>query len=230
MTDHPQAVMIFAAGFGTRMMPLTKDRPKPMVPVAGRPMIEYALEHARAMKPDQIVMNLHYKGQVLRNYLAQGDVQFIDEEPEILDTGGGLKNAASMFGFAPVFTLNPDVLWLGPNPLEVLSSAWDPHSMDALLLCIEPQEASGTSHKGDFALAADGMVTRAPSLIYGGAQIIKTSLLGSISERVFSLNLVWDQLIESGCCRGVQYPGSWCDIGSPHGLQAAERLLEAQDV
>jgi MurNAc alpha-1-phosphate uridylyltransferase len=217
--------MIFAAGFGTRMMPLTEDRPKPMVPLLDRPMIDHALDHARAVDPERVVINTHYKSEVLEAHLADSGVVLVDEQPDILDTGGGLRNALPALGEGPVWTLNPDTVWIGPNPLEYLLDHWDGEKMDALLLCADPNRAEGTNSNGDFELSQLGQVTRGAGVIYGGAQIVDPSGLHAISDTAFSLNTYWDQLIAAGRCYGIVYPGSWCDIGHPEGLRLAERLL-----
>lgn len=222
----PKAVMIFAAGFGTRMMPLTKDRPKPMVPLCGRPLLDYALDHAHGVHPEKIVVNTHYKSDVIQSHLAGTDIRVINEHPHILDTGGGLRNALPIIGEEPVWTLNPDTVWYGPNPLILAQSNWDPQKMDALLICIDPAQASSTTSAGDFSISADGRLSRGTGAIYGGAQIIKTDLLDSISATVFSLNKVWDIFLAVGRCHGIIYPGHWCDVGHPAGLKTAEALLQ----
>lgn len=222
--------MIFAAGFGTRMMPLTRDRPKPMLPVAGRPLIDHALDLARAMRPTTIVANLHYKAEVLDKHLDQTEVQTIHETPDILDTGGGLRHALPLLGPEPVWTLNPDVIWRGPNPLAMLRAAWQPDKMDALLMCIPAQRTSGRILQGDFHLDDTGRLSRGPGLIYGGAQIMRTERLKTVSDKAFSLNLIWDQMIADGRCFGLEYPGHWSDIGHPEGITLVEKLLSSSDV
>lgn len=225
----PRAVMIFAAGFGTRMMPLTRDRPKPMVALRGRPLLDHALDHARQVCPDRIVVNTHYKGDVIKAHLSGSDIHIIDEQPEILDTGGGLRNALPIIGTEPVMTLNPDTVWYGENPLSLAMRSWEPDRMDALLVCIDRVRAFGTDSDGDFVLASDGRLTRGIGVIYGGAQIIKTDLLDRISGRVFSLNKIWDVLLAKGRCYGITYPGKWCDVGHPAGLEQAEALFSMQN-
>lgn len=230
MRDAPQSLMIFAAGFGTRMMPLTRDKPKPMVPVAGQPLIDHALDLAQQVEPDRIVANLHYKGDVLRDHLKDSAVTLVTETPDILDTGGGLRNALPHLGDGPVWTMNPDVIWRGPNPLALLKDAWDPAKMDALLICINRERARGTEAHGDFHMDATGRLTRGPGVLYGGAQIIRTDRLMAIPETAFSLNIVWDEMIAAGRCFGLEYPGHWCDVGHPAGITVAEDMLRADAV
>lgn len=220
-------VLLFAAGFGTRMKHLTADRPKPLVEVAGRPLIDHALSLARQIAPPVIVANLHYRAQMLEAYLVPLGVHCVTEAPDILETGGGLRNALPQLGAGPVITLNTDAIWRGPNPLALLLDAWDPARMDALMIGIPSAYALEHAGAGDFIIASDGRLSRGDGLIYGGAQIIKTDLLEHIEARAFSLNLVWDRMLAQGRLYGVTYPGTWCDVGHPGGVTTAETLLAA---
>ncbi len=218
-------VLLFAAGFGTRMGALTADRPKPMIEVAGRPLIDHALDLARDVAPKRVVANLHYKPQILADHLAPQGVITILEWPQILETGGGLRHALPILGPDPVITLNTDAIWSGPNPLRRLLDAWDPERMDALLICLDPARAHGHGGAGDFTPADNGSLTRGPGLIYGGAQILKTDGLSDIDDTAFSLNLLWDRMIAAGRLHGLTYPGRWCDVGRPDGIALAEELI-----
>lgn len=217
--------MMFAAGFGTRMKHLTKDQPKPMVKVAGKPLIDHALGIAYAVNCDTVVANLHYKPDVLIRHLSDKNVQTILEQPHILETGGGLRNALPLLGTGPVFTMNTDAIWVGPNALSLLLEAWQPERMDALLMCIPTDHAIGHSGEGDFTLASDGQLGRGPGVIYSGAQIIKTDRLAQIKEDAFSLNLLWDDMLKDQRLFGLSYPGQWCDVGHPEGIALAEDML-----
>ena len=217
--------MMFAAGFGTRMEHLTKDQPKPMIMVAGKPLIDHALDIARAVNCDTVVANLHYKPDVLVRHLSDKNVQAILEQPHILETGGGLRNALPLLGNGPVFTMNTDAIWTGPNPLSLLAAAWQAEKMDALLMCIPTDHAVGHSGEGDFTLAPDGKLGRGPGVIYSGVQIIKTDRLAQIKEDVFSLNLLWDDMLKDQRLFGLSYPGKWCDVGHPEGIALAEDML-----
>lgn len=219
--------MLFAAGFGTRMKHLTADRPKPMVHVAGRPLIDHALALAQDIAPPVIVANLHYRPEPLLAHLTPLGVQTIIESPKILETGGGLRNALPLLGEGPVITMNTDAIWCGPNPLRLLLQAWDPARMDALLMGIPPERAQEHGGAGDFTLAPDGKLSRGPGVVYGGVQILKTELLSQISDEVFSLNIVWDRMLAQGRMHGIRYPGTWCDVGHPGGVTTAETLLAA---
>lgn len=230
MRDHPQAVMLFAAGFGTRMGALTADRPKPLIRVGGRALIDHALDLARDAGVARKVANLHYKAGMLADHLAGTDVRLSHEQPDILETGGGLRHALPLLGQGPVFTMNTDAIWHGPNPLDLARAAWNPARMDALLVCIEPPSAVGHAGNGDFTPDTEGRLTRGPGLIYGGVQIIRTEGLAEIADSVFSLNLLWNRMLAEGRLFGLHYPGQWCDVGHPEGIEQAERMIGYRDV
>ncbi len=217
--------MIFAAGFGTRMMPLTADRPKPMVAVGGRPMIDRARDIAQGAGFSKVVSNTHYKAEVLEEHLRDTEVTLINEQPDILDTGGGLRNALPLLGQGPIATLNPDAIWHGANPFEAALAKWNPEQMDALLVCVAPDRAHGTDSRGDFTLDTNGRITRGPGVLYGGAQILKTHLLANIPDKAFSLNVIWDKMMADGRCFGTVYEGEWCDVGHPAGIKLAEDMI-----
>lgn len=222
--------MLFAAGFGTRMGALTAERPKPMIEVAGKPLIDHTLDIVTAFGAERIVVNLHYKPEQLERHLSDRKVLLSHEQPNILETGGGLRKALPLLGDSPVFTMNTDAVWRGPNPLTLLAEAWDEARMDALLLCLPPDRAEGHSGKGDFVMDNTGRATRGPGLIYSGVQILKTRGLTEIPDESFSLNVLWDRMLENGRLFVLPYPGKWCDVGQPEGIATAEAMLEATDV
>jgi len=222
--------MLFAAGFGTRMGDLTADRPKPMISVAGRPLIDHALDLIKTYGPLKTVVNTHYKPQALMEHLKEEPVHLIHEEGEILETGGGLRNALPVLGTDPVFTMNTDAVWAGPNPLQTLSMAWDPDKMDACLLCLPTHLALGHKGNGDFVAEANMPAQRGPGLVYSGLQIVKTDRLRDIKRDVFSLNALWDLLMADQRLFITPYDGQWCDVGYPEAIPLAERMLEASGV
>ncbi len=229
--ERPTSLMLFAAGLGTRMGTLTANRPKPLIPVAGKALIDHALGWVDGAGVESVVVNLHYKSGMLRTHLANRNLTFSDETGMILNTGGGLRQALPLLGRGPVFTFNPDAIWAGPNPLRLLAAAWRPEDMDALLLLIPPIRARGHRGVGDFVPDKAGRITRGPGLIYSGAQIICTERLSEIREKAFSLNLLWDRLVASGRACGLTYRGRWCDVGRPEGIGLAEAMLNgARDV
>ncbi|KUF09527.1 nucleotidyltransferase family protein [Pseudoponticoccus marisrubri] len=220
----PDAVMLFAAGFGTRMGALTADRPKPLIEVAGRPLLDHALALTEGLGTR--VVNAHYHAEQIRAHLVGTDIAVSVETPEILDTGGGLRHARPLLGPGPVFTLNTDAVWTGPNPLDTLRAEWDPARMDALLLCQPAERATGRAGPGDFTRAPDGQLIRGGPLVYTGAQILRTDRLDEIDETAFSLNLLWTRLAAEGRLFGTLHSGGWCDVGHPEGIAAAEAMLD----
>lgn len=222
--------MLFAAGFGTRMGALTADRPKPLIVVAGQPLLDHALDIATAVPVSRIVVNAHYKADQIAAHLSGRDIQIAYETPEILDTGGGLRAALPMLDAATIYTMNTDAVWRGPNPLRLLSDAWQPDIMDALLLCLPPTQAIGHVGPGDFLRSEDGTLSRGADLIYSGVQIIKAETLEDTPQGAFSLNMVWDRLLATGRLHGCIYAGKWCDVGHPGGITLAQDMLSAPDV
>jgi MurNAc alpha-1-phosphate uridylyltransferase len=224
----PFSVMLFAAGMGTRMAPLTADRPKPLIRVAGKPLLDHALDLTDVPQVGRRVVNVHYKADMVRAHLAGRDVAISAEDP-LLETGGGLRHALPMLGAGPVMTLNTDAVWHGPNPLAQLAAAWQPQ-IEALLLLVPPAQVAGHVGKGDFAIAPDGRLTRAPAQIYTGAQIMRTDRLGDVPQDAFSLNLIWNEMAQRGGLYGISYDGRWCDVGRPDCIPLAEQMLQAPDV
>lgn len=225
--------MIFAAGFGTRMGALTADRPKPLIKVAGRALLDHALDLADAAGAGPVVVNTHYHADQIARHLSGRGVQISHEPEQILETGGGLRKALPLLGGSPVMTLNSDAVWTGKNPLTQLAAHWDGAQMDALLLLLPAGQALGHGGRGDFVLGADGRISRAAGRsgqVYLGAQIIRTEGLLTIAKDAFSLNLLWDEMIAQGRAYGVQHLGSWCDVGRPEGIAEAEALLAASHV
>ncbi|MFD1795104.1 nucleotidyltransferase family protein [Paracoccus aurantiacus] len=222
-------LMIFAAGKGTRMAPLTDTRPKPLIEVAGRTLLDRAIDMGRQAGAERIVVNTHYLGDQVRDHLAGSGIAISDEAEQLLETGGGLRKALPLLGPGPVMSLNPDVIWTGPNPLSSLRSAWDPARMDALLMLVAHDSARGRIGPGDFSLDHAGRITRKGDFVYAGCQIIKPDLLGTITEDAFSLNRLWDLMIAGGRAYGITHPGGWCDLGRPETIAMAEAML-AEDV
>lgn len=219
------ACMVFAAGLGTRMRPLTAARPKAMVEVAGRPLIDHAL--AQVAGPGPTVVNSHHFADVLHAHLRQADVTLIHETPRVLETGGGLRNALPALGKGPVLTMNADACWTGPRARDTLLYAWDGDAMDGLLLLVPQARATGQAG-GSFAIGPDGRLTRdRTGLVHTGAGIIKPDGLRNDPRAVFSLRDLWFEMMERGRLYGVVHPGHWADVGTPDGIAAAEAMLAA---
>lgn len=230
MRPAPLPLMLFAAGFGTRMGPLTATRPKPLVEVAGRPLIDRALSVADEAGVERIVANSHYMPDQVEAHLAQRGIPVSRETPTILETGGGLRKALPLLQGDPVMTMNTDAVWTGENPLLQLMAAWDADRMDGLLLLLPLDRATGHGGKGDFWIGDNGRLSRAKGAggpVYLGAQIVKTAGLMAIVETVFSLNVLWDQMLAAGRLFGIIHNGGWCDVGRPESILLAEDLLRS---
>jgi MurNAc alpha-1-phosphate uridylyltransferase len=221
--------MILAAGFGRRMGALTADRPKPLIEVGGRPLLDHAIDAARA-GGGRIAANAHYRADRIAAHLAahHPDVALSVETPRILDSGGGVKRALSQLGTDPVATLNADAVWAGPPPIRGLAAAWDGEQMGALMLLVPRDRAIGRQGGGDVAMDAAGRLRwdrSDESLVHTGAQLIATGPLAAHPGDVFPLRAIWQQLMEEGRLFGVIYPGRWADVGHPAGLSQAEAML-----
>ena len=231
------AAMIMGAGLGSRMRPLTDDRPKPLVMVAGKTLIDHSIDRLAAAGVRRVVVNLHYKAEMLRAHLAQrSDVEivFSDESEKLLDTGGGVVKAMAHFGAAPFFILNSDSIWVehGQPALPAMLAQWDARTMDGLLLLAEMQTAIGYDGSGDFALAADGHVGRArdqpgKAYAYPGVQIVHPRLFAKAPDGAFSTNIMWDRAIASGRLFGTVLDGTWLHVGTPQSRDEAEAYLRA---
>ncbi|MBD3625084.1 MAG: nucleotidyltransferase family protein [Rhodobacteraceae bacterium] len=226
----PDTAMLFAAGRGTRMRHLTDDRPKPLVQVAGRPLIDHALDHLVAAGVRRVVVNTHYLGDRIEAHLAterRVDIAISREEGVLLETGGGLRHAAPLLGRAPVWTLNPDAVWRGPNPLLAMSGTVPG---GARLLLVPRERAQGHEGPGDFFLEPDdrlrrrGAAASAP-YVYTGLQIVDPAPVVAVGQAAFSLNVAWDAMLAQGRLFGAVYDGAWCDVGQPESIPLAEGLL-----
>ncbi|WP_259917966.1 nucleotidyltransferase family protein [Jannaschia sp. M317] len=215
-------VMVFAAGLGTRMRPLTNDRPKAMVEVAGRALIDHALDQVTGL--GRIVVNTHYHAEQLRDHLAGRDVTLV-HEPVLLETGGGLRNALPHLGAGPVLTMNSDSVWTGPRVAHTLPAAWDPDRMDGLMLLVPEGRAVGRGG-ARFAVDGQGRLSRDDAgLIATGVTIVKPDALTDDPRQVFSLRDLWFDMMARGRFCGVVHPGHWADVGTPQGIDAAEAML-----
>jgi N-acetyl-alpha-D-muramate 1-phosphate uridylyltransferase len=219
--------MLMAAGFGSRMGALTVACPKPLIKVAGRALIDHALAVADEARIARRVVNTHYLGDQIVAHLTGRDVAISNEPGQILETGGGLRKALPLLGTNPVLVLNTDSIWTGANPLTALMRAWDGDLMDGLLLVLAGEQA-GRTIPDDFVMATDGRLSRARGAsghVYVSAQLLRTDDLADIPDAVFSLNRVWDRMIERGRLFGLVHHGRWCDVGRPEGIAEAEAML-----
>lgn len=221
------AAMIFAAGFGTRMRDLTRDRPKPMLEVGGLPLIDHALRQVTDAGIGRVVVNTHYKAEVIAKHLAgRPGITVLHEDP-ILETGGGLKAALPTLGDGPVVTMNPDALFIGPNPVRAVLDRRDV-TAGATLLLVPRARTLEHAGPGDFDVAGGVPVRRSGDVaefVYSGVQVVDPSDLSSIKDRCFSLNVLWDRLFAEGAVRACVYDGDWIDVGTPEGLAQANRAV-----
>jgi len=235
----PETAMLLAAGLGKRMRPLTATRPKPLIEVAGKPLIDHCLDHLRAAGVKKVVVNVHYLADALEAHLnnrVQGIEIFVsDERKRLLETGGGLARALPLIDSDPFLAVNSDNLWIdGPvDSLRLLASAWDEARMDALLMLVPLAAAHCHKGQGDFHMDGAGALKRrkpgavAPFVFTGIQMVSKRLLEGDLPEGAFSANLLWDRAIERGRLFGTVHQGLWFDIGAPGNIRKAEALLEA---
>lgn len=227
--------MIMAAGMGTRMRPLTDTMPKPLVPFAGKPLIDHVLDRLADAGIAEAVVNVHYLADMLEAHLASRRhprIIISDEREALLDTGGGTKKALPLLGDDPIITFNSDSVWadeIGSN-LASLMAAWDPERMDALLMIADAARTIGYVGRGDFQMDEEGLLARGdPSTtapyMFAGVQIIKPGLFADGPDGPFSTNLIWDRLIEKGRLFGHRMSGVWMHVGAPDDLAEAEAFL-----
>jgi len=225
--------MILAAGFGIRMRPLTNDRPKPLIEVAGKALIDYGFERLREAGVQKAVVNGHYRAAQIRLWSQQQaapEVAFSDEQAEILDTGGGIAKALPQLGQLPFFVLNSDSFWLdGRVPaLSRLRAAWDDAKMDCLLLLCHVDRTIGYDGRGDFRLERDGRLARqqgSGALAYIGGYLVHPRLFRNAPQGKFSMNVLWDRAISEGRLHGVAHSGKWFHVGTPDAVGLAEAEL-----
>ena len=232
----PDTAMVMAAGLGKRMRPLTNDRPKPMVELAGKPLIDHVLDRLRSAGVGKIVVNVHYLPEVLERHLADKasdfDIAISDERDLLLETGGGLVQAAPMIGCDPFLVVNSDNFWIdGPSDaLRLLASGWDDARMDALLLLVPHARAGNHTGHGDFHMDRFGRLrrrsrSRVAPYVFTGIQIVSKRLLDGAPQGAFSTNILWDRAIEAGRCFGMVHQGLWFDVGSPASIKATEQAI-----
>jgi MurNAc alpha-1-phosphate uridylyltransferase len=235
--EVPQTAMIMAAGLGKRMRPLTATRPKPLIEINGKCLLDHVLEKLRVAGVKEVVVNVHYLADALEAHLKSRDhgleVVISDERDKLMETGGGLVKAAPLIDSDPFFALNSDNLWIdGPaDTIKLLASQWDDSRMDALLLLVPQARALNHKGMGDFHMDRTGRIRRrekshvAP-FVFTGIQIVSKRLLRDAPEGPFSTNILWNRAIEEGRCFGAVHQGLWFDVGTPQSIQMTETALE----
>jgi MurNAc alpha-1-phosphate uridylyltransferase len=235
--EVPEVAMVLAAGLGKRMRPLTATRPKPLVEVAGKPLIDHALARLEAAGVRKAVVNVHYLADVLEAHLGKRqspmEIAISDERAQLLETGGGLIHALPQIDADPFLSVNSDNLWVdGPvDSLRLLASNWDDDRMDALLLLVPLARAHCHLGKGDFHMDGIGRLRRrkpngvAPFVFTGIQMMSKRLLEGEVPEGPFSTNLLWNRAMEEGRLFGTVHQGLWFDVGQPKSIRRAEDIL-----
>lgn len=232
----PGTAMVMAAGKGTRMMPLTASKPKPLVEVAGTTLLDHVLDLLRGAGVGRIVVNVHYFADQIEQHLerhADGfDVVISDERDLLRDTGGGLIKALPLIPDDPFFCINADN-WFADTPehaFERMARAWDPARMDVLMLVVPFARAGNSQGQGDFDLDADGRLSRegpkrARPYVWTGIQLLARKVVCDPPAEVFSTNVFWDRAIAVGRCHGIVHQGDWFDVGYPEAITMTEAAL-----
>ncbi len=236
MTTQIKTAMVLAAGRGTRMRHLSKSRPKPLTVLAGRTLLDRVLDHLVAAGVERIVVNTHYMGDMITAHLSTRKGIILSPEVDLLETGGGVRNALPHLGDDPFFVINSDAVWgNGPTPaLQRLMAAWRNESMDALLLLQRMVAVAGTSGRGDFVLDPLGRVRRRDSreiapFLFAGVQILHPRLFDGSPDGAFSLNRLYDSAAKLARLYGIVHDGEWYHVGTPEQLQQAENDLTLGD-
>jgi MurNAc alpha-1-phosphate uridylyltransferase len=233
--SQPTRAMILAAGLGTRMRPLTNNTPKPLVKVAGKALIDHAIERLIEAGVTMIVVNVHYHADKLRAHLARRndvEIRISDETDAILGTGGGIVRALPHFEGEPFFLHNSDSIWVEGYgcALDRLKARWDPEQMDSLLLMASLVTSMGYEGRGDFLMDAEGRLKGVPEgklspFAYPGAAIIHPKLFDEAPPGAFPLLQLWEKSIQRGRLYGVRLDGVWMHVGTPEAVKEAEAFL-----
>lgn len=231
-----ETAMVLAAGLGKRMRPLTATRPKPLVEVAGKTLLDHNLDRLRGAGIKRVVVNVHYLPDALeahlRNKVKDFEIIVSDERAQLLETGGGLVKALPLIPDDPFLVVNSDNLWVdGPiDSIRALAARWDDAAMDALLLLVPLARANCHNGRGDFHMDGAGRLTRrkpgrvAP-FVFTGVQLVSKRLFEGARAEPFSLNILWDRAIEKGRVFGLTHNGLWFDVGTPPAVKRTEAML-----
>lgn len=231
-----RTAMVLAAGLGKRMRPLTATRPKPLVEVAGKPLLDHVLDRVRVAGIERVVVNVHYLPDSVEAHLgAQSngmEILISDERDLLLETGGGVTRAMPLIEDDTFLIVNSDNLWVdGPiDAIRLLAHRWDEASMDALLLVVPLAQAHCHGGTGDFRMDPMGRLTRrAPGkpapFVYTGVQIVSRRLFQDAPDGSFSLNLLWNRAIAQQRVYGLVHEGLWFDVGTPPAIAKTEAIL-----
>jgi len=235
--------MVLAAGLGTRLRPITETMPKPLVPIAGKPMIDYGLDALADAGVTHAVVNVHHFAEKMETHLAaypHFDITISDERDGLMNSGGGLKKGLALLEPGLVYVMNADLFWVGEMPgettnLEKLADFFDAERMDMALLCVPLDRTTGHNGKKDFQLDQDGRLSRYAEsgdnpVVYAGAIVMPSSLLDDAPDDAFNLNIYFDRAIADGRLFGVMMDGEWITVGTPDALPAAEAVIARHSV
>jgi MurNAc alpha-1-phosphate uridylyltransferase len=233
--------MVLAAGIGTRMRPLTDTRPKPMVEVGGRPLIDHVLNRLEEADITTAVVNLHHHADLMERHLRRRRgpprIVFSDERDALLETGGGIRRALPLLGPAPFISINADTIWIeGIRPnLPTLIDGFDPERMDGLLLLAPTSASIGYDGRGDFVMDGQGALTfrgerSVAPFVYAGAAVLRPELFDDSPEGPFSLTYLFRRAAEEGRLFGLRLEGVWMHVGTPEAIvEAEEAILHSVD-
>jgi N-acetyl-alpha-D-muramate 1-phosphate uridylyltransferase len=235
----PRRAMILAAGLGTRMRPLTDSMPKPLVKISGKPLIDHVLDRLDEAGVQRVLVNVHHLAEQMQEHLAhrkRPQIVISDERGLLLGTGGGVKKALPELGDAPFFHVNSDTIWIdGVKPnLARLADAFDPATMDALLLLAPVAGSVGYSGRGDFTMAPDGTLRKraeqevAP-FVYAGAAILAPALFTGAPDGSLSLTALFDRAAQAHRLYGLRLEGLWMHVGTPEAVAEAESAIRASE-
>lgn len=243
MSDQANPItqaMILAAGLGTRLRPITEHMPKPLVPVAGRPMIDYVLDLLIEAGVTVAAVNVHHFADLMEAHLAREsrlEIRLSDERENLLNSGGGLAKGITLLDRQkPVLAMNADLFWINepkgePSVLRRAAAAFDPDRMDMLMVCVPLSRTTGHNGKKDFNLAADGTLSRYQDgmdnpVVYAGALAFHPRVFMQAPEGAFNLNILFDRAIAAGRLYGLMLKGDWITVGTPEAIAEAEAVLK----
>ena len=231
--------MVLAAGLGTRLRPITDRMPKPLVPIAGKPMIDYVLDALVEAGVMRAVVNVHHFADQMTAHLARRqapEILISDETEALMNSGGGLAKGLKLLDRSAVLVMNADLFWIEqtagkPSNLRRLAEGFDPSEMDMLLLCVRLEDTTGHNGKNDFSMDDDGRLKRfqpddtgAP-VVYAGAIAMMPALLDDAPDDAFNLNIYFDRAIASGRLFGLMLDGHWITVGTPEAIDEAEAAI-----
>jgi N-acetyl-alpha-D-muramate 1-phosphate uridylyltransferase len=236
-TTAPKRAMVLAAGLGTRMRAFNGQIPKPLVTVGGKALIDYVLDRLAEAGVERAVVNVHHLADQIERHLAgreRPQIVISDERSELLGTGGGVIKALPALGDGPFFHVNSDTIWIdGVKPsLGRLAEAFDPARMDALLLLAPTASSIGYAGRGDFAMAADGRLTRRGErevvpFVYAGAAILTPAFFAGVPAGPSSMSPLFDRAVDAQRLCGLRLEGVWMHVGTPDAIKAAEEAILA---